>query len=246
LERRSRSQPKNSLVNFAIATQNAKSYARIAATVTYIRAFFSGEVSAFWPHFWLLGGATLGGIAVGLGIILETPERPSRKQRVAMWLVIIGIVIEPICTLVLFAFDEGVSQAQQDKIIALEKRLADRELSDAQVATIGGKLNRFPGQEWDITPYWDLKESVAIANRIYAALDLAHWKYVKPAQSSFLLGGVAGVLVYVHPDAAQETKDAANALVASLNREGIIAEERPQNDPGHRSNVIHMSVGTKP
>jgi hypothetical protein len=99
-----------------------------AAIETYISAFFSGEVRAFWPHFWLLGGALLGGIAVGIGIILETPESPSRKQRIAMWLVIIGIVIEPICTLVLFAFDEGISDAQNSEIIALIKNNLPRSI----------------------------------------------------------------------------------------------------------------------
>ena len=101
----------------------------IAAIVTHITAFFSGEVSPFWPHLWLLGGCILGGLAVGFGVVLETPEGPTRKQRIAMWLVIIGIIIEPIFTLALFGFDEGISREQQAKIIELETRIAPRDLN---------------------------------------------------------------------------------------------------------------------
>jgi hypothetical protein len=46
----------------------------------------------------------------------------------AKWLVIVGVAIESVCTVSLFAFDEGVSSAQQSKIIALESALQPRRI----------------------------------------------------------------------------------------------------------------------
>jgi len=83
----------------------------------------------------------------------------------------------------------------------IEERLADRSLTDMQVKAIADRIKAFAGQEFDIITFWDLKEPLAIANRIYAVLKLGGWKYIKPESAQFLLGGVGGVLVYVHPEA---------------------------------------------
>ena len=128
----------------------------------------------------------------------------------------------------------------------IEERLADRSLTDAQVRVIADKLKLFSGQEFGITTYWDLKEPLSMANRIYGALNLAGWKYLKPESATFLLGGVAGVLVYVHPAADELTKKAAASLVSALTKEGITLELREQNDPKNPNNRLYFNVGTKP
>jgi len=68
-------------------------------------------------------------IAVGVGIIFERPKYSAAVHRVAFWLVVTGIVVEAICTIFLFVFDEGISSAQQSKIIVLEGA-ADALLGD--------------------------------------------------------------------------------------------------------------------
>jgi hypothetical protein len=97
-----------------------------------------------------------------------------------------------------------------------------------------------------VTPYWDLKESLAIANRIAQAMQVGGWKYVKPEQSGFLLGGTAGVEVWVHPAASDEVKKAANALVSALTEKGglacVLKEQNPK-DPIETK--IHLNIGTK-
>jgi hypothetical protein len=60
------------------------------------------------------------------------------------------------------------AKAQLD-LAKIQERMADRKLSDAQSAEISAAIRPFYGQELDITPYWDLPESLAIANRIVTA-----------------------------------------------------------------------------
>jgi hypothetical protein len=134
----------------------------------------------------------------------------------------------------------------ENETAGLKQRLADRTLTDAQVHAIADKVKLFAGQEFEVTTYWDLKESMAISNRIYDALTLAGWKYLKPERGEALMGGVAGVLVYVHPAAGEQTKKAAAALISALNEESIAAEPRAQNDPANPTNKIHLNIGTKP
>jgi uncharacterized membrane protein len=93
----------------------------IAAIPTYISSpLLEGTAEPFWPHLVLLAGSVLAGAAVGAGIIFESPEYPVRVHRAAKWFVIVGIIIESICTISLFVFDEAISDRQQEKIIALE------------------------------------------------------------------------------------------------------------------------------
>jgi hypothetical protein len=79
-----------------------------------------------WPHSVLLGGAVLGGILVGVGILKE-----SEKWSVAAMLVLVGVIVEPIFTIGLFLYDENVSRYQQSQIIAATDRAAGAELAAA-------------------------------------------------------------------------------------------------------------------
>lgn len=140
-----------------------------------------------------------------------------------------------------------IAEGERLARVKIEERLANRTLTDAQVAVMVDKLKVFTGQEFEITAYWDHKESLAIANRTYSTLLLAGWKFIKPENGSFLMGGVSGVFVYPHPDADELTKKAAASLVSGLSHEGIAAEIKWQNainNPKH--NKIHINVGTKP
>ncbi len=131
-------------------------------------------------------------------------------------------------------------------LLELKNTLADRALSDKQVITIANKLRSFAGQEYEVTAYWDSKESVGIANRIHAALRQAHWKYLSPDVRHSMFGGVIGVLVWRHPDADESTKKATDSLISALTAEGIEAAPRlqnPVNNPKH--NKIALSVGAK-
>jgi hypothetical protein len=141
------------------------------------------------------------------------------------------------------SFDKEIAAARAETK-QLQERMADRQLTDEQVAQVADKVKHFTGQQFEVTTYWDIKECLAIANRIYNALQLANWEYLKPG-GEVLLGGFAGVLVYVNPKADEKAKDAAHALVDALNEVKILAELREENDPTP-NNKIHLNVGTKP
>jgi len=127
----------------------------------------------------------------------------------------------------------------------LTQRFADRKLNATQLKAISDKIRPFAGQEYDVTPYWDLKESLAIANEIATGLNMGGWRYVAPKQSGFMMGGIAGVQVYVHPAAEDKIRSAASALVSALNDQGIEAVLKEQNPANPLDSKLHLNVGTK-
>ncbi len=124
--------------------------------------------------------------------------------------------------------------------------LADRTLTGEQMRAMAAKLERYSGQEYDVTAYWDSKESVGFAEQLNQTLQLAKWKFLPMTEWRGMLGGIVGVLVWSHPEADEETKEAAQLLVTTLVQEGIQAEPRvqnPKNNPKH--NRISLSIGSK-
>jgi hypothetical protein len=71
------------------------------------------------------------------------------------------------------SFDKEIAAARAETK-KIQERMADRTLTDEQVAKITEKVASFQGQEFGVIPYWDIPESTAIANRIYAALNAAN------------------------------------------------------------------------
>jgi hypothetical protein len=131
--------------------------------------------------------------------------------------------------------------------LALEKFKAPRALTDEQVQHIADELKLFAGQEFQIVTYWEMKEPLAFANRIYTPLDLAGWKYIKPERATFMLGGTEGVQVWRHPNADEGVQKAADALVAALTDADVAAVIlKLQNTANPIDNKINLNVGTKP
>jgi hypothetical protein len=218
---------------------------------TYWSNFFSGVLDPTWPHILLIGGSLVGGALVGLGVILEAHKILSLPTLS----VFIGIVLEAICTLLLFGFDEGISskqqstvEAQQEKIIALETKLAARSFSSPQAADIAGRLKPFSPLTFQIIPYWDDKESFELANRIDVILENIGWKLENPTRFTMLAGVVAGVVVSVDKRASGNARNAAKELASALTANGVDAKEREEEDPTTNppSERINMSVGIKP
>ena len=61
-----------------------------------------------------------------------------------------------------------------------------------------------------------------------------------------MFGGIEGVQVWTHPKADQRTKEAVAALLEILNKEGIAAYPKEQNEQNPISQQIAINVGTKP
>jgi hypothetical protein len=135
--------------------------------------------------------------------------------------------------------------AAEARVSELNGKLADRVLTDGQVLAVAKQLMPFAGQEYEVTAYWDSPESLNIANRIYAALQTARWKYNPEGGKSILMGGEIGVMIWTHPNADESTKNAASGLIAALNAEGIEAVERQQNPQNPKTNIININIGAK-
>jgi hypothetical protein len=107
--------------------------------LTYVSRFWSGGFEPFWPHVALLSLTVLASLAVGAGIIFERPTYSAAFHRVAFWLVVGGVIVEAVCTIFLFVFDEGISTSQQSRIIALQARSWTEAQFDA-IQEIRGKV----------------------------------------------------------------------------------------------------------
>ncbi|MFZ0684334.1 MAG: hypothetical protein WAM89_02225 [Terriglobales bacterium] len=141
--------------------------------------------------------------------------------------------------------NERAAEAERETA-RLKAALADRQLTDAQVKSIGNKLRPYSGQEWEVTTYRDNKESVGITERIYQSLQMAGWKFLPMTTWRGLMGGLVGIKVDVHPDADEPTQRAADALVAALQAEGLECRKEvqsPKNNPKH--NTLSLGVGAR-
>jgi hypothetical protein len=146
--------------------------------------------------------------------------------------------------------NERAAQAEQkaaEAKLALEKFKAPRVLSLQEQQLIIAKVSKFVGQDYTVTAFWDLKEPLAFSNQLHHTLLTSGWKYIPPGEGgAFLLGGMAGVQVWVHPDADLPVKDAANALVSVLEELGQAPTLKLQNSKNDKDNKIHLNIGTKP
>lgn len=130
--------------------------------------------------------------------------------------------------------------------LELEKFRAPRSLSNRQIQDIANRLDKFKGQKFEITTFWDLPEPVALSNQIYVALLGARWEFERPENGSFLLGGMEGIQIWVHPKADTEVREAAENLVSALNDDALDAVLKLQNPNNAKDSKIHLNVGTKP
>jgi hypothetical protein len=225
----------------AIATTTVDQTA--AAMLAYLRDFLSGTADPFWPHVILLSVSVLASFAVGAGIIFESPKYSDFVHRVAVGLVIAGVVVEAACTIFLFVFDEGISGTQQSKIIVLETRLAPRTLPDPEVAEIVAKLKQFGGQEFTIGTFDG--EAASLARRLRVVLEKADWKWFDPANQMMPLAGTIGIQVWAW---SQGSRNAAGPLVDALNGKAIEAKLLPadRGPPAvDDSKQIEIIVGSK-
>src|SRR5260221_6088902 len=174
-----------------------------------------------WIGFLILALGLLGEV----GVYLLSPK----------WKTLHGGLVFTFAAVVLVGYlighigDDEIIAKLTERAEKAEGRLADRVLTDAQLDSIAGKIKEFAGQQFDITTFWDLKEPLATANRIYLALQMGGWTYIKPDSQGFLLGVLAGVHVWVHPGAAEKTKRGAEALISEMIAEGMESVLRMPN-----------------
>jgi hypothetical protein len=194
--------------------------------LTYVSRFLSGDFEPFWPHVALLSLAVLSSIAVGGGIIFERPKYPPSVHRVAFWLVVGGIAVEAVCTIFLFVFDEGISGAQQSKIIELEIKLQDATMratsrrlmpGSAEQKELTSVMSKFVGMPVKIMSYGDDHEARTFTIELMRALNRAGlytpWQFerVTVGEIGFTENGM--MIAYGNDD---RSKEAASTLANEL------------------------------
>jgi hypothetical protein len=214
----------------------------------HISTFFSGEVSSFWPHAVLLTTSVLASGAVAWGIIREAENLWS----LTTLLVVGGVALEAICTLFLFGFDEGISKAQQSKIIALERQLAPRSITAEGQKRVATAVKDFAGQKFEGMVGGAVPDAWGLWIEIRDTLIRAKWVDSQPPNTK-ATGGVSipvlvlsGVDIFVpvfDPDFTS-LMQRAQVLATALRAEGIDAAAMPTPDR-HRPAIITIDIGMK-
>ena len=194
-----------------------------------------------------IGFITLGLALVGeVGVILIPPKWEKLHKELAFGFAVLaagGYAVERVG-------DEAIMTALQQRAdvaeTSLRKLTADRIPTTDQVGAIVKTLAKFSGQEYQIVTFWDMREPLALANRVHSILQSSGWKYIPYETATMMLGGIEGIQVWVHPTADEQVRNAANALVDALNGADLAAVLKEQNPKNPKDNKIGISVGTKP
>jgi hypothetical protein len=170
--------------------------------------FFSGSFDPSWPHVVLLSVAIVASFAVAIGIVMESPH-----WSVANVLVVGGVAIEAVCTILLFGFDEGISQSQQAKIVAMQARPWTKSQFDALQA-VKGKVSSV-----GIFPEKGCLECGMFAGDIELALHSAGVEIYRDDNLDWMSG--TGIHVWLPRDPAPPSDKSNDPLVAALREAGL-------------------------
>jgi hypothetical protein len=193
-----------------------------------------------WLGFMLLAGGLVGEVAI-LTEPLESHWSHKLIGFICAVFVAVGYVIGHLG-------DEAIATRFENRAVTAEEKLnkltSDRVLADARAMV--EELKSFGGQEYQMVTFWEMREPLATANLIHAALQTAGWKYIPLDRATMMLGGIEGVQVWVHPNADPQARRAAEQLVLELNKAHLSAVLREQNAQNPKDNKINLNVGTKP
>jgi hypothetical protein len=215
---------------------------------------------ALLAHGYLLGFAVFSTAVVAAGIIWE--NGPLEAREVATRLVIWGVAAEAICTVALFVFDEGISNSQQSKIIALERRLAPRSIQGHAYDLVVA-LKPFAGTEFDAATNVHDNEQTHLLVSLINVLSTAGWKQVawkysaggisynlNAASNAPEIGDVASydVEIQMHRESLEQLKPAAEALISVLRAidipaHGTALDAKTINNAN--AQAVHLLVGQR-
>jgi hypothetical protein len=198
-----------------------------------------------WIKWVFVAAYVVSTIGVTIGVYWEGDQFEKSKQQRGWRLLILSLAADTLFTILIFATDGWISRIQRQEIIALEKRLAARTLSDVQATDMKSKLQSFSGQVFQVVPYWQNRESFTIADRIARTLIDAGWKIEQPQNRPSIIGVMTGVFIYVDHGASEGAHRAARELTAVLNASEIQAIQDEENNP-NPSNNISIQIGIKP
>lgn len=191
-----------------------------------------------------------------LGVYLENEAFSKYVQHTGWKILLVGLAAEILISAELWGVDTGITNRQQEKIFALEKTIAPRDLDQTQRQEIADAIKPFAGTPFDLSATVEI-EPMRLLDKIEAALGLGGWieqpdaspvpKFDRMNKSPVGIRTVAGVWVLYPTKSVSEYESAAKALRTALDKQGIlgslysISGEQPYD-----LNVIHVWVGGKP
>lgn len=213
---------------------------------------------SFAIHVYLLAGDVLATWAVGIGILWESEALITRHE-MARGLVFWGVVLETVCSLALFTFDEGISSAQQStietqrlKIIGLETEITPRTLTADQQTEMAEAFRPFSGLSVFLIVYPTDVEARRLAAQLRDALRKAGIQTPydvhscgRPEVNEPWGQVVTGVYVS-SGDRPMMARLFGPALVAELNANGIEAEGGHLVHCNLPFGSVEVFVGVKP
>jgi hypothetical protein len=146
------------------------------------------------------------------------------------------------------------SQSDRDEIVGkleeilkfqrdAEIRDKPREIPDVLFGKLKHELERFNGQEFELTAYQEQHDTVPIALRIDNLLMKAQWQYIPP--KGVMIGSTSGIIVSVGTTANAQTTTAARALVTALNEARLEARFVVENGSYNPVDKVNIEVGLK-
>lgn len=134
----------------------------------------------------------------------------------------------------------------ETKLLELQQTLADRTLTKESAGSLVRNLKEFSGQKFQVLAYSGNPESENFAKQLIEILSASTWQYFRDRNHRMLIGVVVGVQVSVLPQANDQAKNAATALVKTLNAANFRAELIVQEVGGLDDlNTLDVAVGTK-
>jgi hypothetical protein len=146
---------------------------------------------------------------------------------------------------------EGLKkQAEDEKTarVALQKQLAWREPTDAQLSRIRDRLLAFRDQQFDVVTYPSEPECLNLANRVYSVAIVSQWVLDPERKFAALFSLLSGIQINVSEQSTQRTKDAATTFVDALSREGLSATVKivGASDSPPRAGLLVVEIGRNP
>jgi hypothetical protein len=149
--------------------------------------------------------------------------------------------VEAVCTITLFVFDEGISNAQQAKIISLEIRIAPRNLSPSQQKEIADALRVFSGTQFITGVYPSDAEGRRLEEQLRTALISAGFKFLQHNRNA----PPESLITDVHVSSNKAGKPISDAVCTALKAKDIECKPDSEGNPLWTANTLSIWVGVK-
>jgi hypothetical protein len=227
------------------------------------------DEGVFKAHVWLLGLAVFSTFAVQRGIVWENSGARSLHE-IAGKFVVWGVVAEAVCTIILFAFDEGISSTQKARIdrqqlqileatdratdaeLDLTLYLLPRFLEDSQKTRLVEIAKAHPSLSFQTVTVFE-NESWGFVMEIAAVLKDAGWNWVpcdeghalKPRPPDTRPASCATILTGIEIDGPAALKPVMDDLKVALFNPDMIGMDRVDSEIDNTDKTLIIMVGAK-